>query len=56
MTTLTQAPLQAAPAITVGGNNGYEAEIEIIYNDYLYIKKAKGGDVGNLKLIKIEDE
>ena len=42
-------------ATTVGGSNEYEAEIEIIYDDYLYIKKAKGGDVGNLKLIKIED-
>ena len=42
-------------AITVGGNNSYEAEIEMLHSDYLYIKKAKGGDVGSLKLIKIKD-
>ena len=45
---------------TVGGSNGYETEIEIPeYNSrfphYLYIQKSKGGNVGSLKITKIED-
>ena len=44
----------------VGGSNGYEKEIEIPENNspfkyYLYIQKAKGGNVGSLKITKIED-
>ena len=45
---------------TVGGSNGYETEIEIPeyssrFPHYLYIQKAKGGNVGSLKITKIED-
>ena len=45
---------------TVGGSNGYETEIEIpeynsLFPHYLYIQKAKGGNVGSLKITKIED-